>query len=326
MHIVCVGAVYIDTILNVPKYPIEDQKLRATGHARRRGGNCANTLEVLSQLINPQDNDATRKGNLHLLAVLPNEKSAATNFIRDSICKVTIESCIFRPEHNEAASSYILQNTQNHSRTIISHNPLPEMTVSEFTEKAAQVAQREDGGETWYHFEGRVPETTLQCVEYLRSAPEQRGVKISVECEKPEREGMSEVAKLADVVFYSRLWADANGYDDPRKFLESRIPDALPGAILCCTWGEGGAVAVQKKHDGKHQWAKVTAWKPDTGSFEVVDTIGAGDTFISGMLFALNHHRTDWTLERTLSFANELAGRKVLQDGFAGLGAKMMPI
>ena len=49
-------------------------------------------------------------------------------------------------------------------------------------------------------------------------------------------------------------------------------------------------------------------------------TVGAGDTFIAGMLFGLTCHADDWTLDRKLEFANELAGRKVVQEGLAGLG------
>jgi len=40
------------------------------------------------------------------------------------------------------------------------------------------------------------------------------------------------------------------------------------------------------------------------------------------MLFAVNEH-ADWGLQRRLEFANELAGRKVGQEGFGGLGRKM---
>jgi len=40
------------------------------------------------------------------------------------------------------------------------------------------------------------------------------------------------------------------------------------------------------------------------------------------MLFATNNH-ADWTLPRKLEFANEVAGRKVLQEGFTDLGRKM---
>jgi len=45
------------------------------------------------------------------------------------------------------------------------------------------------------------------------------------------------------------------------------------------------------------------------------------------MLYALICHGTDaadaWPLDRAVSFATELAGRKVAQEGFEGLGEKM---
>ena len=53
-------------------------------------------------------------------------------------------------------------------------------------------------------------------------------------------------------------------------------------------------------------------------------TIGAGDTFIAGVLYGLFHSST-WDLAKTLSFANELAGRKVAQHGFSGLSETMGP-
>lgn len=51
-------------------------------------------------------------------------------------------------------------------------------------------------------------------------------------------------------------------------------------------------------------------------------TVGAGDTFIAGMLFGLIC-RGDWDLDRKLRFGNELAGRKVVQEGLRGLGSLM---
>ena len=51
--------------------------------------------------------------------------------------------------------------------------------------------------------------------------------------------------------------------------------------------------------------------------------MGAGDTFTAGMLYGLNYHVSEWDLARKLLFANELAGRKVVQEGFSGLGLQM---
>jgi sugar/nucleoside kinase (ribokinase family) len=51
-----------------------------------------------------------------------------------------------------------------------------------------------------------------------------------------------------------------------------------------------------------------------------VSTIGAGDTFIAGMLFGLfRNHEEDVGYGGALSFATQLAGLKVQRDGFDGL-------
>ena len=52
-------------------------------------------------------------------------------------------------------------------------------------------------------------------------------------------------------------------------------------------------------------------------------TVGAGDTLMAGMLFGLTCRADDWSLNRKLEFANELAGRKVVQEGLRGLGNLM---
>ena len=52
-------------------------------------------------------------------------------------------------------------------------------------------------------------------------------------------------------------------------------------------------------------------------------TVGAGDAFIAGILYGFTCHDEDWDLCRKVRFANELAGRKVVQEGFSGLGNHM---
>lgn len=41
------------------------------------------------------------------------------------------------------------------------------------------------------------------------------------------------------------------------------------------------------------------------------------------MLYSYLAHRQYWPLTQKLDFANELAGRKVVQEGFSGLGSLM---
>lgn len=232
-RLICVGAVYMDTILScapmlaitstcstlttsrVPHYPEEDTKLRATNLVRRRGGNTPNTLEVISQLLprNMHPEALTHSTELSLLTVLPDPESADTKTILKSLPDVTSHLYRYRQGQPVAASSYIIQSAKNLSRTIVSANPLDEMTVEEFKAAIAPLVDDTEIGkdDVWIHFEGRTPEVLLQCVTWLRHRYGFHGkVRVSVECEKPDRTGLKDVAALADVVFYSRIWAEVS--------------------------------------------------------------------------------------------------------------------
>ncbi|KAL8979031.1 MAG: hypothetical protein Q9177_006244, partial [Variospora cf. flavescens] len=75
------------------------------------------------------------------------------------------------------------------------------MSLEEF----ASVADELGEGMGYCHFEGRIPDVTRGCIQHLRH--NHPNVKISVEVEKYGREGLQSLAVLADVVFYSKSWA-----------------------------------------------------------------------------------------------------------------------
>ena len=209
------------TTSRVPHYPKEDTKLRATNLIRRRGGNTANTLEVISQLL-PADNfdteTLTYSTELSLLTILPDQKSPDTQTVISSLPDVSTRLFQYRQGQQVAASSYIIQSAADLTRTIVSANPLEEMTVEEFKAAIGPLITADCGkDDVWIHFEGRVPEVLLPCVTWLRQMYGYHGkVKVSVECEKPDRTGLNHVAPLADVVFYSRIWAEVSGPSLPR--------------------------------------------------------------------------------------------------------------
>ncbi|KAK1143422.1 hypothetical protein N8T08_006750 [Aspergillus melleus] len=307
MSLVAVGACYVDTILTTPHYPGEDDKLRASNISRRRGGNCPNSLEVLKQLT--EQSPSAAGVSLDLVAVLPSKSSIASQQIRSALePQVRLDHCIYREEFNEPASSYIIKSESSGSRTIVNYNELPEMTVGEFTQLANALGSKAG----WYHFEGRIPDVTLACIRYLRER--HPSVRISVEVEKPGRPGLQELAAEADAAFYSKSWAQGNGYASADECLRKQSLLTRNASLLFCTWGRDGAMALETSTGNLLHSPAYSA-----PGFQVVDPIGAGDTFIAAMLYALIWQGDKWDVSRKLEFSNRVAGMKVGQEGFSDL-------
>ncbi|KAG0157173.1 hypothetical protein PDIDSM_4358 [Penicillium digitatum] len=174
------------------------------------------------------------------------------------------------------------------------------MTRTEFSTAVEPLRSVTD--RPWFHFEGRAPDVTLECILYLRK--HFPGAEISVEVEKPGRPGLQELADAADV---------NNGYTYAEYCLRDQSLKTSRASLLCCTWGHTGAAALEPRTGN---FAHVQAHTEDMG---VVDTIGAGDTFIAGLLYGLVYRGQDWDFRKRLEFANIVAGLKVAQEGFANL-------
>ena len=293
-----VGIATLDIVNLVAAYPTEDAEVRALGQRIVRGGNCANTLDVLAQL----DRRCVWVG------VLAADRGA--EFIAADLDRHGIDRGQARCVTAAATpTSYITLSRATGSRTIVHHRDLPELTAADFEQVSLD-------GLAWAHFEGRNPTETAQMIARVRR--ERPGLPVSVEIEKP-RPGIEALFTAADVLIFARAYVQATLGDsaaEPRACLERLAADA--DARLCLLpWGADGAYGLAA---GAAEPVFAPAYPPP----ELRDSIAAGDVFnaavIDGLLaWGIDAAATNAGLVALLDGANRLAGFKCGRDGLDGL-------
>jgi ketohexokinase len=285
--VLVVGIATLDIINTVEAYPEEDSEVRASAQALRRGGNASNTAVVLQQL----GHQCSWAGTL--------ADDAGGTLIRDELAQHAVNmDAVQVVAGGSTPTSYVTLSQQNGSRSIVHFRNLPEYSLAAFQQIDLT---RFD----WLHFEGRHVAQTRAMLEHAQQ--QVPAVPCSVEIEKP-RAGIEVLCEAADLLLYSRCYAQYRGAgDDPGAFLTAQ-QRARPAAEHVCSWGEQGAWGVDRQGNLLHS--------PALAVSQVVDSLGAGDTFnaavIHGKLAGL-------PLAECLSEACQLAGQKVAQQGLQGL-------
>ena len=282
-NILAIGIATLDIINTVEHYPEEDSEVRAISQTQTRGGNATNTLSVLSQLGH----------QCHWAGVLIDEPDSklilndlASSNIDTSACKhLTI---------GKMPTSYITVSKQTGSRSIVHHRDCPEFGFDDF--KHIDLQQFD-----WIHFEGRHVDDTLLMLQHLKQ--HHPDIPCSVEIEKP-RSNIETLFELATILMFSQHYAKANDFEDATHLLNSLAENT----IATCTWGDKGAWAI----DGNGQLLHSKATPPK----QIIDTLGAGDTFNAGLIHNLIHNED---LQQALNNACKLAGHKCGQQGFTYL-------
>lgn len=285
-RILGIGNATLDIIHSVDAYPHENAEIRCSDRVSRRGGNTANLLAVLVQL----GHDCSFAGML-------TDDSDGRRVSADLVSnRIDITPCRTSNTGTMPVSSVLLSMATG-SRTIVHYRDLPEYSFQDFAKLDLQAFD-------WLHFEGRNI-TGLRDMLH-RSREHYPAVPCSLEVEKP-RAGIERLFGLADVLLFSRDYARQCGFEQPERLLRAIHAD-YPEAGVFCSWGEAGAVAIDRQGSLFRQ--------PAVAPGTVVDTLGAGDTFNAAVI-----HGSLAGLDTTalLQQACELAGRKCAQAGFAGL-------
>ncbi|XP_028410180.1 ketohexokinase-like [Dendronephthya gigantea] len=290
-RLLVVGLACLDIINTVEHYPQEDEDMRALSQRWQKGGNAANASEVLSQTLDTC---------CELLCSL--NEGIEGQYVSEELRNrgVLIENCPVK-KNCGFPTSCVLVNEVTGSRTIVhSRNNLPELEFKDFDIIDLSLY-------SWIHFEGRrnVDEIIkmIRKVENLKKEENLR-IKISVEIEK-KRPELRALFDQADVVFIGKDFAQFSGFSTPEEAVMGLSTQVPTNSVLVCPWGESGAVA--------RGCAGEICTSPAYPPTKVVDTLGAGDTFLAGVIFCLNQGRM---INDAIQFGCKLAGRKCGMQGF----------
>ena len=286
------GATCVDVILETPFYPAEDSEARISALGRSTGGNATNSACVCAQLCTSLPK-LILSGRLSAPIPITDLVSVVPDPARDNETRWAIASLaetgvgtnhlIVLPRADGLPISYIVLTPG--SRTIFHSRGIPEMDSD--AAEAAMLSLRALGGDAplqWLHFEGRALDATAAAMRLAIAAPPLSCRIVSVELEKRRPDGdVESLLPLADVVFVGHEYSTTVlGVADAPAALRALAPRCRPGALLIATWGGEGAYA----------WAD---WLPSseplhapsvTPSTGLVDTIGAGDSFVAAVVAA----------------------------------------
>jgi ketohexokinase len=295
-----VGIATWDIVNLVAEYPPEDAEIRALGQRVARGGNGANTLDVLTQLGR----------RCAWVGVLANDAGAGL-ISADLACRGIDHRHARRVDGGVTPTSYITLSRATGSRTIVHHRDLPELTAADFGRVPLD-------GWSWVHFEGRNPAETARMIERVRR--ERPGLPISVEIEKP-RDGIEALFTGADMVIFARAYVQAlsgTPEPDPAACLD-RLAGRTDARLCLLPWGAAGAYGLASR-------GADPVFAPAHPPVVLRDSLAAGDVFnaavIDGLLdMGLDAAASDDGLAALLTRANRLAGFKCGRDGLDGLAA-----
>lgn len=296
--ILVVGLTNIDVINVCDHYPIEDEDMRVLSQRWTPGGNACNTARVLSQHKNVQ---------VDLFSGLSSKSENAFIIKKIQQTGVNTELCKFYDHHTLPMATCILNN-QNGSRTILSYSQsFPKLNAKTFVENV------DINNYDIIHFEGRDLDDVSRMIDHvLRHREGTAKPLISGEMEKPKRLlGLEmHIQPKVDLLFVNKDIARSKGYKDAMETVTKISNLQLNARYIICPWGDQGAAFAELLQD-ENVWRynKVPAFK----LWKAVDTLGAGDTFIAGVIYGLLAVNDT---EKAVTYACYLAKKKCEIIGF----------
>ncbi|EDW72891.1 uncharacterized protein Dwil_GK17250 [Drosophila willistoni] len=293
--VLCVGCTVIDFVTINSSFPIEDTDRRCNDGFWRRGGNASNVSTVLQVL----------GLNVEFFGMLSN--SDGFRVLLDDLDRRQIDTrhCP-RTEQDPPFSSVILAQDSG-TRTIVHCNKnFPQITYEDF--QKIDLTQY-----SWIHFEARNPTETMRMMQAIvehNNRNQNERIVISLDFEIRYEENL-QLCQYCDYVVFSKELASQQNWRTPRQTCDelNRTLAVLTGKTipnLIIPWSSAGAVC----QDADRNYNELKPYK----QAKVVDTLGAGDSFMAGFIYAT--YVNGLSLPQAVDFANRVASHKIAKFGY----------
>lgn len=310
IRVLGLGMAGIDILAGVDAFPKPDEKVRTTSVSVLGGGNTANTLTAVRRLgvscslVSKVGNDMYGCAALKELQ----EDGIETSYV---VAKDDVNTSF----------TYVIVDSKSATRTCIATVSNEDLLVTEVAEEMLQ-------GVTILVLDGRHTLAALQ----LAKLAKQRGIPILLDVER-DRPYIRDLLPYADYIVTNSVYPfvfspNASGKTDAMQ----RLLEACDAKFVVTTLGSSGSILVQREgrrekgrgvnmlvqskivssHKGSQSYEVIEcpAWPAE----KIVDTTGAGDAFIGGIIYGLV---TKMDFERMLCLASRVAAAKL-----GGIGAR----
>ncbi|KUF86410.1 Ketohexokinase [Phytophthora nicotianae] len=214
-------------------------------------------------------------------------------------------------------SSYILSSRSTGSRTIVHSRNLVELSDEAFVKQLTlyrEEIQEDASKPVWFHFEGRNLDATEKMMLHVRKEMPAAPISVEIEALRNDWDSAMKLISLADYTFISKDYIrEKLAFQSAEQFLEAVMMKKWGTELihhakaLICPWGAEGVYFLDVPESATHHL-------PTPHLDNVVETIGAGDSFIGASLAGLSCGKVP--LEEVLKTACEVASAKCLKQGF----------
>ncbi|KAG6611554.1 uncharacterized protein IUM83_13783 [Phytophthora cinnamomi] len=309
MEVIGVGIAILDVVHEVAAYPEEDSKTRSLSTRKCRGGNVANALVVCAQL-------GARCRWLGVSTDPATDSEAA--FVHADLAAHGVDCSLASIESEGSMPvSYILSSRATGSRTIVHSRNLADLSYEAFAKQLAlyrRDIQADASTPVWFHFEGRNLEEAERMMLHVRTTVPAVNISVEIEALRNDWDSAMKLISLADYAFISKDYIrEKLGFQTADQFFKAIMNQQWGDAFteqtktFICPWGTEGVYYLEVAGPQTHHI-------PAARLEKVVETIGAGDSFIGASLagFACGNV----PLDQILKTACEVASAKCLKQGF----------